>query len=130
MQMPGTTVKDVAAHDFVRAYAAFLKRSGKITPPKWAELVKTAVYKELSPYDPDWFYVRCAAIARRVYMKPGVGVGALCKSFGGSRNNGTAPSHHHPATSNIQRKALQVCVSSAVPCVFIRILCSPGPRER
>ena len=61
----GICVKDVAANDFVVAYAAHLKRIGKIEVPKWADLVKTASYKELAPYDPDWYYIRAAAIARR-----------------------------------------------------------------
>ncbi|KAF9321033.1 40S ribosomal protein S19, partial [Podila horticola] len=52
------TVQDINAHDFNRAYAAYLKRSGKLEIPKWVDIVKTGTYKELAPYDPDWFYVR------------------------------------------------------------------------
>ena len=26
--------------------------------PNWVDLVKTATFKELAPYDPDWYYVR------------------------------------------------------------------------
>lgn len=26
--------------------------------PEWADIVKTAQFKELAPYDPDWYYVR------------------------------------------------------------------------
>merc|ERR1711957_843535 len=79
----GVTVKDVAAQDFVIAYAAHLKRIGKIEVPKWADLVKTAAFKELAPYDQDWYYIRAAAIARRVYLRGDVGVGAFKKIFGG-----------------------------------------------
>jgi small subunit ribosomal protein S19e len=56
--MVAVTVKDVDPHKFIKAYAAFLKRSGKLEIPKWVDLVKTASYKELAPYDPDWFYHR------------------------------------------------------------------------
>merc|ERR1711988_1341065 len=63
----GVTVKDVTSHDFVIAYAAHLKRIGKIEVPKWADLCKTASFKELAPYDPDWYYIRAAAIARRMH---------------------------------------------------------------
>ena len=73
----GVTVKDVAAQDFVIAYAAHLKRIGKIEVPKWADLVKTGTTRELAPYDPDWYYMRAAAIARRVYLRGGIGVGAF-----------------------------------------------------
>jgi len=51
--------------------------------------VKTGTLKELGPYDPDWYYTRAAAVARKVYLQPGLGVGALQKKFGGSRNRGT-----------------------------------------
>ena len=65
----GVNVKDVASHDFVVAYASHLKRIGKIEAPKWADLVKTASFKELAPYDPDWYYIRagvCVAWLRIV----------------------------------------------------------------
>lgn len=51
--------------------------------------MKTGTLKELGPYDPDWYYTRAAAVARKVYLQPGLGVGALQKKFGGSRNRGT-----------------------------------------
>ena len=38
--------------------------------PTWVDIVKTASYKELAPYDPDWFYIRAASIALRW---PGLG---------------------------------------------------------
>jgi len=85
----GVTVKDVPAGDFIVAYAAHLKRTGKIELPKWSDLVKTAKHKELAPYDPDWYYVRAAAIARRVYLRGNVGVGAMRKIYGGSQRRGT-----------------------------------------
>lgn len=56
--MTGITVRDVDAQKFVAAYAAHLKRTGKLEVPAWVDLVKTAPHKELSPYNPDWFYVR------------------------------------------------------------------------
>ncbi|KAJ1555566.1 40S ribosomal protein S19, partial [Cladochytrium tenue] len=55
--MPGgVTVKDVKPNDFVKAYSAYLKRTGKLEVPKWVDIVKTGTFKELAPYDPDWFY--------------------------------------------------------------------------
>lgn len=58
----GITVKDVDAQSFIKAYSAHLKRSGKLEIPKWVDLVKTGTYKELAPYDPDWFYVHAGII--------------------------------------------------------------------
>lgn len=54
--MPG--VRDVSAEDFITAYSAHLKRSGKLEIPTWVDIVKTGCQKELAPYDPDWYYVR------------------------------------------------------------------------
>lgn len=52
------TLKDVSASEFIPKYAEHLKRSGKVHLPKNIDLLKTAVQKELSPLDEDWFYVR------------------------------------------------------------------------
>jgi small subunit ribosomal protein S19e len=48
-----------------------------------------------------------AAIARHIYLRNGVGVGALKKLYGGRKRRGTRPSHHAPASGSIGRKALQ-----------------------
>uniref|UniRef100_A0A7S1THF1 40S ribosomal protein S19 n=1 Tax=Compsopogon caeruleus TaxID=31354 RepID=A0A7S1THF1_9RHOD len=103
----GCTVRNVAAQDFIEAYAAHLKRVGAVELPKWADYVKTGTFKELAPYDPDWFFVRMAAIARRIYLQNGIGVGALKKMYGGSVNRGFAPSRFQTASGKIIRTALQ-----------------------
>jgi len=105
--MTGVTVRDVDAHKFVTVYAAHLKRSGKLAVPAWADLVKTGTFKELAPYNPDWFYVRAASLARHIYMRPGAGVGALRTVYGGRKNRGTRPSHAAEASGSVIRKALQ-----------------------
>merc|ERR1712207_11011 len=83
--MPAICVKDVDQQEFVKAFAAFLKKSGKVKIPSWADQVKAAVFKELSPYDQDWYYVRCASLARHLYMRGNAGVGAFRKVYGGSK---------------------------------------------
>eukprot|EP00736_Rhodelphis_marinus_P014288 Rmarinus@m.5170 len=99
-------VKDVPAHDFIVEYAQHLKRTGKVTVPEWANLVKTAHFKELAPYEPDWFYIRCASVARHIYLRGGTGVGALRKVFGGANRTGTCPSHFTTASGAVIRRAL------------------------
>jgi small subunit ribosomal protein S19e len=103
----GATVKDVSPSEFISAYAAFLKKSGKLEVPKWADLVKTGTFQELAPTNRDWFYVRTAAIARRLYLRGGVGVGALKRGFGGSKRNGSRPAHHASGSGAIARAALK-----------------------
>ncbi|KAI8812160.1 40S ribosomal protein S19-A [Cladochytrium replicatum] len=103
----GVTVKDVNPHTFIAAYAGYLKRTGKLEVPKWVDVVKTGTFKELAPYDPDWFYVRAAAVARHIYLRQGVGVGGLKKKFGGRKNRGTRPHHHSVGSGSINRKVIQ-----------------------
>lgn len=52
------SVKDVPPQEFVKEYAAHLKRAGKLPVPEWVDVVKTSVAKEMAPYDKDWYYIR------------------------------------------------------------------------
>ena len=103
----GVTVKDVAPADFIAAYAAHLKKTGKVEVPKWADIAKTSVQRELGPLDGDWFYIRAASLARKLYLRQGTGVGAFRKVYGASKNNGTKKSHFAKASSHVIRLALQ-----------------------
>ncbi|XP_074113531.1 small ribosomal subunit protein eS19 [Cotesia typhae] len=105
--MPSVTLKDVDQHKFVQAFSAFLKKTGKLRVPECMDIVKTGQFKELAPYDPDWYYIRCAAIARHIYIRSPIGVGAVAKIFGGRKRNGTHPSHFCKSSGGIARRALQ-----------------------
>lgn len=101
-------VKDVQAHAFTVELAKYLKMSGKITLPKYVDYAKTGVAKELAPYDPDWFYIRCASLARRVYVTPGTGVGAFRHAYSTRmRRKGVVPEHTSIAAGGIIRNCLQ-----------------------
>merc|ERR1712093_874927 len=103
----GLTVKDVDPHSLVTAYASLLKKQGKLDVPRWVDIVKTGTHKELSPYNQDWFYIRCASIARHIYIRGGVGVGGLRKVYGGSKRRGSRPSRHQDGSGSVARKAVQ-----------------------
>ncbi|SPO02919.1 probable ribosomal protein S19.e, cytosolic [Cephalotrichum gorgonifer] len=106
--MPGgVSVRDVDAQKFITAYAAFLKRQGKLPIPGWVELVKTGPSRELPPQDIDWFYVRAASVARHVYLRKTVGVGRLRKVHGSAKNRGSRPSKHIDASGSVDRKIVQ-----------------------
>merc|ERR1711970_1052377 len=107
MSRRSVTVKDVPADAFIKAAAEFLKRQPKFDVPKYHDIVKTAVLKELAPYDEDWFFVRAASILRKVYLRKGTGVGALKKWYGGSNgtHRGTRKAHFSTASGAIIRKA-------------------------
>lgn len=69
-----TSVKDVDQSEIVEQIAGFLKRSGKMKAPHWSEIVKLGVNKELAPINSEWFFVRTASIARRLYIRSPTGV--------------------------------------------------------
>ena len=48
-----------------------------------------------------------ASVARHLYLRSPVGVGALTKIFGGRYRRGTRPSRYCRGSSSIARKALQ-----------------------
>ena len=70
-------------------------------------MVKTGYYKELPPQNPDWYYVRAAAVARHVYLRKTVGVGRLRKVHGGQKNRGSRPSHHVDGAGGVDRNVMQ-----------------------
>ena len=102
--MPGVTVKDVNQQEFVRALAAFLKKSGKLKVPEWVDTVKLAKHKELAPYDENWFYTRAASTARHLYLRGGAGVGSMTKIYGGRQRNGVRPSHFSRGSKSVARR--------------------------
>lgn len=105
--MVATTVRDVRGQHFVTMYAEHLKRQGKMEIPPWVDIVKTATFKELAPTNPDWYYIRAAAIARQVYLRPNTGVGTLTSYFGGKAGRGVAPGRFQKSNRGLIRNILQ-----------------------
>eukprot|EP00339_Tiarina_fusa_P029306 CAMPEP_0116996856 /NCGR_PEP_ID=MMETSP0472-20121206/513_1 /TAXON_ID=693140 ORGANISM="Tiarina fusus, Strain LIS" /NCGR_SAMPLE_ID=MMETSP0472 /ASSEMBLY_ACC=CAM_ASM_000603 /LENGTH=142 /DNA_ID=CAMNT_0004695597 /DNA_START=37 /DNA_END=465 /DNA_ORIENTATION=+ len=103
----GVTLKDVAADKFVVAYAAHLKKAGQVVVPSWVGIQKTSSHRELSPYDPDWYYVRTAAIARQIYLHQGMGVGHLTIRYGGAQRRGVKPNRFHRGSTMVARTCLK-----------------------
>ncbi|XP_055596730.1 40S ribosomal protein S19a-like [Uranotaenia lowii] len=105
--MPGITVKDLDQDKVVQGVALFLKKSGKLKVPDYVDLIKTGKFKELAPTDPDWFYVRCASILRRLYHQSPSGVGSICRIYGSRQRNEVRPSHFCRSDGSATRKAVQ-----------------------
>jgi small subunit ribosomal protein S19e len=57
-------------------------------------------------YGDDWYYVRAASIARKVYLRPGIGMGQLQKWYGGSYRRGARTEHFRKASSGVIRSVL------------------------
>ena len=103
------TVKDIRADTFIAKLAEHLEKSGKFPAPKNADIIKLSRANELAPLDEKWYFVRLAAVFRKVYIYNGVGVGALARAFGGSgrTRNLIAPGQQMDAARGNIRYALQ-----------------------
>jgi len=103
----GITLRDTSANDFISAYSRFLKKSGRVDVPKWADIVKTGTHKQLAPLDPDWFFVRMAAVARRIYLRGGNGIGRLTKVYGGGKKRGSCPKKFVRGSGSVIRACIK-----------------------
>ena len=100
-------MKDVSTHDFVAAFAQHLKKSGKVEVPDYVDYVKTGVSKELAPYDEDWYFVRMASVARRVYVGNKSGINALRRAYGGNYRRGVRTETFSMGGGKVIRNCLQ-----------------------
>ncbi len=100
------SVADIDPNVFIERLAKILKENENIQPPKWAMFVKTGVHKERVPENKDWWYIRAAAVMRKLYFRP-YGVSRLRRKYGGRKNRGYEPEKFYPGSGNIIRKILQ-----------------------
>ncbi len=101
------TVYDVDPQELIKEVAKKLKHSDNVKPLPWAKFVKTGMHKERPPEDKDWWYIRAAAILRKVYIRGPIGVSKLRTLFGGKKNRGVKPEKFYKAAGNHIRKILQ-----------------------
>jgi len=102
-----TTVYDVPPDHIIRRVAEELKTRKEIVPPAWAAFAKTGVHKEMPPEDPDWWFIRAAAVLRRVYVDGPLGVERMRSFYGGNKNRGSKPNAFRKGSGSILRKSLQ-----------------------
>ncbi len=102
-----TTVFDVPPDHIIRRVAEELKKKKEIVPPAWAAFAKTGVHKEMPPEDPDWWFIRAAAVLRRVYVDGPLGVERMRSFYGGNKNRGSKPNAFRKGSGSILRKSLQ-----------------------
>lgn len=101
------TAYDVSASDLIAGISQEFKTFPEIVPPSWAPFVKTGVHKELPPENPDWWYVRSAAVLRKIYLKGPLGTRRLKAMYGGRKNRGTKTEKARSGSGSIARKILQ-----------------------
>ncbi|KAF1945538.1 ribosomal protein S19e [Clathrospora elynae] len=103
-----TGVRDVDAGVTLHTYLEFADEIC-VRHRDWVDTVKTGHGKEFRPSDQDWFYVRCAAIARHLDLKKAgrVGVGRLPNTHGEAKKHGSRSGHHVRGSGAVNRKAIQ-----------------------
>lgn len=113
------TPYDVPASKFVEKLAKHLKDNvDEITPPAWASIVKTGIHVQRSPQNPDWWYIRCASLMRKIYVHGPVGIERLRAEYGGRKDYGVKPEHAAKASGAIIRKALQQLEAAGFAEIF------------
>lgn len=100
-------IYDVHPQDLISKVSQTLKTSyPEIKKPEIIEFLKTAHFKEFPPTDPDFWFVRCASLLRKLYKGP-VGMKDLRKAYGGRKVKDTRKSRTHLASGAIIRRCLQ-----------------------
>ncbi|MBN2156349.1 MAG: 30S ribosomal protein S19e [Candidatus Lokiarchaeota archaeon] len=108
MSSTSVSVFDVFPIDLIKAVAEKLKTIPGITPPEQSKFWKTASFKEKSPIDQENFwYVRCASLLRKLYVRNEIGVNKLRKEYGGRDKNHMHKKHKQPGSGAIIRRCLQ-----------------------
>jgi small subunit ribosomal protein S19e len=108
------TVYDVPPEKLIANVAQKLKDSGAVSPPEWAEFVKTGMHTEKAPIQPDWWYARAASVLRKVYIKGPIGTSKLAADYGGFVDRGSKPNKAVKGSRSIIRKSLMQLESAGL----------------
>jgi small subunit ribosomal protein S19e len=102
------TPYDVPPSALIDRLAKHLKQEvDEITPPAWTPFAKTSIHTQRPPADPDWWFIRCASILRKIYVKGPIGIEKLRQEYGGRIDRGARPEHARKGGGAIVRKATQ-----------------------
>jgi len=102
-----TTPYDIPAKELIEGIAKKLEKDTNIEIPKENIYSKTGVNRENSPSNKDWWYIRCAAILRKVYLNNNIGVERMREEFGGKKNCGAKKSKARAGSGTVARRAFQ-----------------------
>lgn len=84
-----------------------IKKIKEVEAPAWAPFVKTGAHKERPPVQEDWWFIRVAAVLKKVQGQGPIGANRLSKQYGGRKNRGHRPEKKYDGSRNIIRKSLQ-----------------------
>jgi len=98
-----TTAYDVPPKHLIDALTKKLQSEQLIVPPEWSKFVRTGVHTEKTPVDPNWWFVRCASVLRKIYINDGIGIEHLRNEYGGYRDRGSKPNRAESGSGAIAR---------------------------
>ena len=102
-----THILEVNPSELIKRTSEELKNNKTISPPDWSKFVKTGVSKERVPDQPDWWYIRSAAILRSIAKLGPIGTQKLRTKYGGLKSRGYDPAEFRRSSGSIIRKILQ-----------------------
>ena len=86
-----TTYHDVPADLLIGELSARLSEMEAISPPEWSSIVKTGTHRERPPSQDNWWFIRSAAILRKVGKLGPIGANHMAQHFGGPKDRGVKP---------------------------------------
>jgi small subunit ribosomal protein S19e len=102
------TPHDVPASKLVEKLAKYLKENvDAVAPPLWADFAKTGAHVQKQPQNPNWWYLRCASLLRKIYAHGPMGIEKLRADYGGRKGFGVKRAHAVKAGGSVIRKGLQ-----------------------
>ena len=84
-----------------------LKENKQVSAPEWAPFAKTGTHKQRVPDNQEWWFVRAAAVLRKVAVLGPVGVSKLRTAYGGKKRRGHQPAEFRKGSGNIIRTIFQ-----------------------
>jgi small subunit ribosomal protein S19e len=102
------TPYDIPPPVLIKRLTRYLKEEvEEINAPEWALFAKTGVFSQRPPQNPDWWFVRCASILRKIYVKGPIGIEKLRQEYGGRIDRGARPEHARKGSGAIVRNSLK-----------------------
>ena len=105
--MAMTTYHDVPADLLIGELSARLSEVDSINPPEWSKIVKTGTHRERPPTQDNWWYIRSAAVLRKVGKLGPIGANHMAQHFGGPKDRGVKPNRAVAGSRNISRTVMQ-----------------------
>ena len=99
--------QEITANSLISKVAQELKNNGAIKAPEWSMIAKTGAHTTRPPTQADWWYVRAAALLRKIAVRGPLGTEKLRVVYGGRKRRGHKPAEFRKAGGSAIRKVLQ-----------------------